>query len=143
MESPVRTFLTLEKPEVGEMSAEDLAIEVEGWRAVMGMLPREILEWLARHHEICRFTLRNYSGHLGLLLNVKFEPVEYVLGTREAAFDSLRGVRLVENKTMTIPASTVLLFESIEEQADYNPETEETALAKVSLEPTNSGGKRG
>ena len=135
MESPVRTFLTIEKPEVGDMDAESLAIEVEGWRAVMGMLPREILEWLARHHELCRFTLRNYNGHLGLLLNVKFEPVEYVIGTREAAFDSLRGVRLVEQKTMTIPASTVLLFESIEEQSEYSPETEEKELAKMSLEP--------
>lgn len=134
MESPVRTFLSLDKPEISEMDSEQLAMEVEGWRTVMGMLPRDILEWLARHHEVIKFTLRNYTGHAGLLLSVKFEPVEYILATREQGFDSLRGKRTIEDKTLTLPASAVLLFESIEEQRDFDPEKDEAKLAGVSLE---------
>lgn len=136
MKSPVREFLTLEQQPVAEMDIDALANEVEGWRMVMNMLPRDVMEWLARHHEVMRFIFRNYQGHIGLLLGVKFEPVEYLVATVEQGFDSLRGKQTVETKTMTIQASSVLLYESIEETHDKDLVTDEADLADMSLELT-------
>ena len=84
-------------------------------------------------HEIIRITQRNYTGHVGVLLGVKFEVVEYTLGLEEAAFDSLRGRRIVEQKTLVIPANAVLFYESIEDQRDFDPDKADQELAAVEL----------
>lgn len=133
MGSEVREFLAVDKVPVTEMTLEDLQAEVEGWRMVTQMLPLEIYQWLARMHEVIRITQRNYTGHMGILLGVKFEVTEYTLGLRETAFDPLRGKRIVEDKTLTIPANAVLFFEAIEDQKDYDPEAEDAALAAQEL----------
>lgn len=133
MSSEVRDFLSVDKGPVVDMTLEELHSEVEGWRMVTAMLPLDIYQWLARMHEVVRLTQRNYNGHLGVLLGVKFEVTEYTLGLRETAFDPLRGRRMVEDKVLTIPANAVLFFEAIEDQTDYDPADEDAALAKQEL----------
>lgn len=115
------------------MSIEELQAEVEGWRMVTAMLPLDIYQWLARMHEIVRITQRNYAGHVGILLGVKFEVTEYTIGLREKAFDSLRGRQIVEDKTLVIPASSVLFYESIDDQKEYDQEAEDEALKQQEL----------
>jgi len=133
MPSEIREFLAVDKQPVAEMSLEDLQAEVEGWRLVTGMLPIDVYQWLARMHEVVRITQRNYTGHVGILLGVKFEVTEYTLGLRETAFDQLRGRRIVEDKTLTIPANAVLFYEAIEDQVDFDPAAEDEALAAQEL----------
>jgi len=131
----IREFLALEKPDITDMSLEDLQAEVQGWRTVLGMLPREVFEWLARIHEPIRFIKRNYQGHVGVLLGVSFEPVEYILGLDEAVFDSLKGQRMVESKQLTIPANAVMYFEAIYDARQYDPSADDEELGPMSLEP--------
>lgn len=133
MGSEVREFLAVEKAPVAGLTLEELQSEVEGWRTVTAMMPLDIYQWLARMHEIIRITQRNYTGHVGILLGVKFEITEYTIGLRETAFDTLRGKRIVEDKTLTIPANAVLFFEAIEDQKDYDPDAEDAALAEQEL----------
>jgi len=134
----IRDFLALEKPDVEGMSDDDIRAEVEGWRTVISMLPREVFEWLARIHEPIRFIKRNYQGHVGVLLGVTFEPVEYVLGLDEAVFDSLRGQRMVESKQLTIPANAVMYFEAIYDARQYDPSADDEELGEMSLEHTEA-----
>ncbi len=131
----IREFLALAKPDITDMTLEDLQSEVQGWRTVLGMLPREVFEWLARIHEPIRFIKRNYQGHVGVLLGVSFEPVEYILGLDEAVFDSLKGQRMVESKQLTIPANAVMYFEAIYDARQYDPDADDEELGSMSLEP--------
>ena len=134
MSGEVRDFLTAERPTISGMSLEDLASEVEGHRLVASMLPREVYEWLARMHETVRITRRNWTGSVGVLLGVKFEPVEYTVGVMERGFDALRGRQIIEDKIVTLPASAVMLFETIGEVTEYDPQAEDDALAPQSLD---------
>lgn len=139
MSGEIREFLTAERPTISGMSQDDLAAEVEGWRIVMALLPLDIYEWLARMHEVVRFTKRNYTGHVGVLLGVRFEPVEYTIGVRETAFSGLTGKRMVEDKTMTLPAASIMFFEAINDVQDFDPQVEDDALAAQSLEYSEVG----
>ena len=134
MAGEVREFLSMDKSPTVSMTSEELVSECEGWRLVMGMLPREIMEWLARMHEVVRFTKRNYQGHIGVLLSVKFEPVEYVIGLDEAAFDSLHGIRVLESKQITLPASAIMYFEAIHDSQPYDPDRDDEELSTMTLD---------
>jgi len=134
MAGEVREFLSMSKASTESMTLDELISECEGWRLVMGMLPREIMEWLARMHEVVRFTKRNYQGHIGVLLGVKFEPTEYVIGLDEAAFDSLHGKRVLESKQITLPASAVMYFECINDSQPYDPDRDDEELSVMTLD---------
>jgi len=134
MAGEVREFLSMSKASTESMTLDELISECEGWRLVMGMLPREIMEWLARMHEVVRFTKRNYQGHIGVLLGVKFEPTEYVIGLDEAAFDSLHGKRVLESKQITLPASAVMYFECINDSQPYDPDRDDEVLSVMTLD---------
>jgi len=134
MAGEVREFLSMSKASTESMSLEELVSECEGWRLVMGMLPREIMEWLARMHEVVRFTKRNYQGHIGVLLGVKFVADEYVIGLDEAAFDSLHGRRVLESKQITLPASAVMYFECINDSQPYDPDRDDEELSVMTLD---------
>ena len=134
MAGEVREFLSMEKAPIESMTLDELISECEGWRLVLGMLPREIMEWLARMHEVVRFTKRNYQGHIGVLLGVKFEPTEYVIGLDEAAFDSLHGRRVLESKQITLPASAVMYFEAINDSQPYDPDRDDEELSVMTLD---------
>lgn len=109
-------------------------MEVEGWRAVMGTLPVEQVQWLARMHEEVRFTLRNYTNHAGILLGVKLEPVEYTVYEQALAFDSIRGMQMLEDKEVRIPANGVAYIEFVDDAKPWTKDDEDADLAKTSLE---------
>ena len=134
MSSEIRQFLQLPKEDIATMSQEDLAMEVEGWRAVMGTLPVEQVQWLARMHEEVRFTLRNYTNHAGILLGVKLEPVEYTVYEQALAFDSIRGMQMLEDKEVRIPANGVAYIEFVDDAKPWTKDDEDADLAKTSLE---------
>ncbi len=134
MSGEIREFLQLPKGEVGEMSESELALEVEGWRAVVGVLPQNILQWMARMHEMCRFTLRNYTGHAGVLLGVEFEAVKYTVYERGIAFDSISGKQMLEEKEVVIPASGVSFIEFIDDANEFSRADEDKLIAAQSLE---------
>lgn len=135
MSGEIRDFLQLPKGEVGEMSASELAMEVEGWRAVVGTLPPNIMMWMARMHEMCRFTLRNYQGHAGVLVAVEFEAVKYTVHERGIAFDSISGKQMLEEKEVVIPASGVSFIEFIDDANEFSRADEDALIAEQSLEP--------
>lgn len=133
MGTAVRDFLELDKDATAEMGIEDLRSEVDGWRTVFSLLPREVLEMMARLHDVVRFTKRNYTSSVGVLLSFKMEPTEYSIGVRETAFDSLRGVRIVEDKVLVIPEAALMFREFISDTQDADPEQEEAVLAQQTL----------
>lgn len=134
MASEIRDFLEIEKRPVDEMDAAELAAEVEGWRYLIAMLPSEVLEWSARLHETIRFTKRNYQGSAGILIGFKLEALEFTIALREGYFDSLTGVRMVEDKILTIPANFIAYYEVIGDRQEYDVQQEDAALAATSLE---------
>ena len=129
MKGAIREFLELEKGEIGSMTTEQLAMEVEGWRAVIGTLPLNVSQWLARLHEECRFVLRNNQGHAGILVNARFEAVEYTIMERALTFDSLSGHQMVETKEVTVPASGVSYYEFIEDASPFDRAAADAELA--------------
>lgn len=133
MGSEVRDFLDLEKRPTSVMDQDELAAEVEGWRVVFSLLPRETLEWMARLHDVVRFTKRNYQGNAGVLLGFKLECVEYTIGLTEVAFDSLHGKRIVEDKVLVIPAAAVMFMEFIGDVRDFDVAMDDERLAVESL----------
>lgn len=130
MGSMIRDFLEIPKVEIGKMTPEQLAMEVEGWRAVIGTLPPEIMQWMARMHEMCRFTLRNYQGHAGILIGVKFEAVEYTVYEQALAFDPILGNQVVEDKEVVIPSAGVSFIEFINDKSPYSRATEDEEIGK-------------
>ncbi len=134
MSGEIRDFLQLEKGPTSEMSVTDLALEVEGWRAVVGTMPPNILQWMARMHEMCRFTLRNYQGHAGVLIGVEFEAVKYTVYERGIAFDSISGKQMLEEKEVVIPASGVSFIEFIDDANEFSRKDENDLIGAQSLE---------
>lgn len=142
MDSPVREFLEVARGPVAELSQDDLISEVEGWRMVFGMLPREVLEWMARLYGEVRFTKRNYQGSVGVLLGFKMEATEFTIGLRESGFDALKGVRVIEDKTLVIPASVVAYAEFIGDIQPYDSLQEDAELGAETLQvEVGSNGK--
>lgn len=133
MSSAIRDFLELPKGEIEGMSPEQLAMEVEGWRAVMGTLPLNIQQWMARMHEECRFTLRNNQGHAGILVGLRFEVVEYEVFERALTFDTISGNQIIEDKSTTVPATSVSFYEFIEDAKPWNRAAEDAELAAESV----------
>lgn len=141
MSGEIRDFLQLPKGDPSEMSVSELALEVEGWRAVVGTMPPNILQWMARMHEQCRFTLRNYTGHAGVLVGVEFEAIKYTVYERGISFDSISGKQMLEEKEVVIPASGVAFIEFIEDANEFSRADVDRILAAESLEGdyTNHG----
>jgi len=133
MPSEIREFLEVVKPEVANMDKTELSNEVEGWRTVFALLPNECLEWMARLHEIIRFTKRNYQGGAGVLLGFRMAPTEFTIGLQEVGMDSLSGSRIVENKTLTIPEAAVMFYECIDDVQPFNLEQREAEIAAQSV----------
>ena len=133
MSSFIRDFLEVQKGEISEMTPEQLALEVEGWRAVIGTLPLNVSQWLARMHEECRFVLRNNQGHAGILVGIRFEVTEYTVYERALTFDSLSGQQVVEDKETTMPASGVSFYEFIHDQNPFNRAAEDAEIAAQSV----------
>ena len=129
MSDEIRDFLEIEKRPTSEMKEEELASEVEGWRSIFSMLPRECLEWLARLHGVVRFTKRNYQGSTGILIDFKMEATSYSIAVRETAFDSLQGKRIIEDKILDIPAAAVMYAEFIGDVQEYDPMQADEELA--------------
>lgn len=129
----MRDFLEVEKRPVSEMDFADISSEVEGWRVVFALLPREVMEWMARLNDVVRFTKRNYQGSTGVLLGFKMEPTEYTIGLTEAGFDSLHGIRIIEDKVLVIPANMVAYSEFIGDTREFTPDETEEELAARSL----------
>lgn len=134
MASTIRDFLEIEKRPVADMSVEDLASECEGWRTVFGLLPRDTLEWMARLHDVIRFTKRNYQSSTGMLVEVKMAPVTFTIALQESAFDALDGKRYIEDKVLVIPANFVAYYECIGDRVEYSLEQEDSDLVAQSLE---------
>lgn len=134
MSGEIRDFLQLEKGDPSQMSIAELALEVEGWRAVVGTLPPNILQWMARMHEMCRFTLRNYQGHAGVLIGVEFEAVKYTVYERGISFDSISGKQMLEEKEVVIPASGVSFIEFIDDANEFSRADEDKLIGASSLE---------
>ena len=134
MPGPIREFLTADRDAVADMTEADVRVELLGWRAFEAEIPPEVLGWLARKYEQVRFVKRNYQGNTGVLLGVKFEAVQYEIGVEERGYDALRGVQLVERKTLYLPEGAALYFESIEEVNEYNPAQADEVLAGINLE---------
>ena len=133
MTTPIREFLDLERHPVDELTNEELASEVDGWRVVFSLLPREVAEWMARLHGVVRFTKRNYQGSTGVLLGFKLEATEFTIGIVETAFDSLKGERVIEDKILQIPAGAVMYVEFIGDVSPYDSAQTEEALAVETL----------
>ncbi len=134
MSSAVRDFLEVDKQPIDGLSEAELASEVEGWRFVFGLLPREVIENMARLYGEVRLIKRNYQGGAGILLNFKMEVTEYTIGLQETGFDSIRGKRTIESKQLVIPAAAVMYAEFIEDCVDFEPSTVEAELGEQSLE---------
>lgn len=133
MSSMIRDFLEIPKVDIGEMTPEQLAMEVEGWRAVMGTLPPEVMQWLARMHEMCRFTLRNNQGHAGILIGVKFEAKEFTVYEQALAFDPILGNQVVEDKEVVIPSTGVSFIEFINDKTPYSRAAEDREIAEQNV----------
>ena len=133
MSDEIRDFLEIEKRPTSEMEEAELASEVEGWRTIFSMLPREWLEWLARLHGVVRFTKRNYQGSTGILVDFKMEATSYSIAIRETAFDSLQGKRVIEDKILDIPAAAVMYAEFIGDVQEYDPMLADQELAEVEI----------
>ena len=133
MSDEIRDFLEIEKRPTSEMEEDELASEVEGWRSIFAMLPRECLEWLARLHGVVRFTKRNYQGSTGILVNFKMEATNYSIAVRETAFDSLQGKRVIEDKILEIPAAAVMYAEFIGDVQEFDPVQADQELAEVEI----------
>jgi len=133
MSSAVREFLEMPRVPIDEMEVEALKGEVDGWRTVSDLLPREVFEWMARLHDVVRFTKRNYQGATGILMGFKLEPVEYTVGMTEAAYDTLHGKRVIEDKVLVIPAASVMYIEFIGDTRDYDSERDEAEIGETVL----------
>ncbi len=133
MSSEVRDFLEIDKKAVDDMSEAELRAEVSGWRAVFALLPRENLEWMARLHDVVRFTRRNYQGSTGLLLGFKLEPTEFTIGLTETAFDTLHGERIIEDKVLVIPAAAVMYHEFIGDSRPFDSMRQESEIGAETL----------
>lgn len=134
MSQEIRTFIELEKAPIFQLKISDLQAEVEGWRMCFAMLPKEALEWMARLHELVRFTKRDYKGSTGLLLGFKLQATEFTIGVVEPGFDTIKGVRTIEDKILVIPAAAVAYTEFIGDVRDYSEVIDEQVLGENSLE---------
>lgn len=128
MATAIREFLEAPKVPIAEMSFSDLQVEVEGWRAMFGLLPIEVVTWLTRLQDTVRFTKRNYQGQIGVLLGFKLEATEFSIAIQEVVFDSLSGQRFVEDKVLVIPANAVMFYEFIGDRTEYDPTRVEEEL---------------
>ena len=84
-------------------------------------------------YEPVRFMKRNYQGSIGVLIGYKLEAVEFTIGVRESGFDSLRGVKVIENKELVIPANMVAYTEWIGEVLDETAPSTEAQLGQEIL----------
>ena len=130
----LKDFINQEKQSTEDMTHEELAAEVGGWRALCNMLPNEVLEWVVRLGEPYRLITRKYEPKTGLLTRVKFEVLEFDVELQEQSFDSVRGVSLIEYKLLTIGKEAVLYGEEIITSQDREDWEEEINLGAQSLE---------
>lgn len=133
MSDEIREFIGLDKPPIEGMEISDLRSEVDGWRVCFEMLPQEALEWMCRLNELVRFTKRDYKGAVGVLLGFRLEAVEFTIGVIEPGFDSIKGVRTLEKKTLVIPASGVAYKEFLSDVQDYADAVDEQQLGDTEL----------
>lgn len=131
MASAIREFLEIEKSDISTMSLEGLAAEVEGWRAVIGALPPEVTQILARLYEPCRLMTRNYQGHAGILIGVKFTVEEYRIFEEARTFDTIHGQQMLEQREVVIPFSGVSYIEYIEDAVPIIEKTEAEQAAEL------------
>lgn len=132
--SALSDFLAAERLSTDEMSAEDMANEVNGWRAFVSMVPPECVEWVARLGGDMTFLTRKYEGKEGVLVGVRFEPSEFSIEVLEPGFDRIRGVRTIECKVIHLEPSAILYYEDTLSKQDYEDYVDEQNLAKQSLE---------
>lgn len=130
----LQDFLAADREPVDNMTAEEMAVELQGWRAFIGMVPPEVVEWVIRLGEPFRFITRKYEPKTGVLTAVKFEPVEFQLELLEPSFDPVRGNRLIEQKILTLGEDAVLYFEDVLWKQDFEDWQSENDLAQESLD---------
>lgn len=130
----LKDFLGAERSSTESMTAEELAVELNGFRALWAMMPQEVIDWVIRLNEPFHIVTRKYETKAGVLVNVRFEPVEFSIEVLEPGYDSVRGVRLLEAKVITMGKDAVLMYEDVLNTQDYSAWEDEQSLASVSLE---------
>ena len=130
----LKDFLSLERVATSEMMIDDLRGECDGWRALLNMLPLEVIEWVIRLGEPFRIVNRKYEASTGVLTNVKFEATEFQLELLGTHFDAVRAERLLERKLVTIGVEACLYFEDIYSSQPYEQWQEEENLGPESLD---------
>lgn len=130
----IKEFLALDHAPLEEMSVDDLRAECGGWRTIAQMIPPDVLLWVSRLGEAFRIITRKYEPKTGILTNVTFVPKMYSLDLTEASHDSIRGVRLIERKTLEISEDAVLYVEEIETSEDFEDWEAAQNLAATSLD---------
>lgn len=130
----LKEFLQAERSSTDDMSIEELQSEVQGFRAMVEVMPPEILEWMCRIGEPFRVVTRKYEAKTGVLTHVSMEPKDFTLLLVETGFDMLRGTRTIEEKRLTIGPEIVAYYEDVYDIGDYEDWQAEQALASQTLE---------
>lgn len=125
------------RPE-GKMSVSQLREEVRQWRELWRWLHEDTKYYLQRIGQMCRVVMRNYQGHLGIMLSPIFDLKFIELGTEEKSYDQKDGKYYIETKTMRIPAGMILDIEFISERT---PAEESTQVGYVPTPETNQSQK--
>lgn len=130
----LKDFLETESQPVEEMTVDDMQQVIAGYRATIALVPLEVMEWMLQLNEPVRLINRKYEVKAGILTAIKFDVSEYSVYCLEPSFDAVRGVRLIEQKVITIPQDAVLYTEAVEWSRDYEDWHTEQELGEMSLD---------
>jgi len=114
--SDINIFAQDRWTDVKKMSVSQLRDEVGQWRELWRWLHDDTKYYLSKIGQECRVVMRNYQGHLGVMLSPIFDLKYIELGTDEKTYDQKDGKYYFEKKTMRIPAGMILDIEYITER---------------------------
>ena len=104
---------------VKDLSKQDMAEEIERWRSLWDWVSEDVKYYLTHVGQDCRVFTRNYTGHLGQMLQPIFKLEGLEVGVCEKAYNHTEGQYRLETKTMRFPASAILTIEFIAESCPF------------------------
>lgn len=106
------------------LSPSEIRAEVEMWRRVWEWLPENVRFNTSKIGEVVRFVPRMGNAAFGQFLGATYELKEVEVGVEEASHDFIRGMKIVETKTVRMPLSNILQWQYIHRIDEYPAEAE-------------------
>lgn len=126
MATPEDMLLKGPMPPIKKQSKVELKTECEMWRRIWQWVPDEVKYYVARTGTIMGLVMRNYTRHLGTLLETHWTLEEIELGIEDKVYDTITGEYYFEKKRIRTKLGGV-----IETQFMIERKTEAEVLAEL------------